>query len=235
VGLASENATYVPSFDFSPTISIGVDHVQVFFSNVNVCPAWSPASALPTTSGFGHCISPATLVCAATADADNNVRPTMLTMRSFIQPLSRLPAFLFGFPARNKEGEKRADPVFDVADSGGYKALTSWSGELRKNSPFSYVAQYISLYTTSSAVPPPPESMEMDGVRGAMTFLDCDNIKITYDRYLVYFDLSKIVFVDPADINIDITGFVETYHRMPMTCPACSLAAAPTTQLRQKR
>src|SRR5271157_1522142 len=84
--LFSENATYVPSFDFSPIISIGGDHVQIFFSNVNVCPAWSPASAVPTTSGFGHCILPATLVCAATADANNNARPTVLTMCSFIEP-----------------------------------------------------------------------------------------------------------------------------------------------------
>ena len=75
--------------------------------------------------------------------------------------------------------------------------------------------------------------MEMDGVRGVLMFTDCDNIQIAYDRYLVYFDLNKIVFVDAPEINMDITGVVENYHRMPMNCPACSLSASQTTQMRK--
>lgn len=128
----------------------------------------------------------------------------------------------------------RADPAFDIPDL-GYKAFTSWSGQLVRLSANRYVGQYISLYSTSSDVPPPPESMEMDGVRGYVSFTGCDNMRIAYDRYLIYFDLNKIVFVDPPDVDIDITGLVETYQRMPMNCPACSLPAAPSTHLPRKR
>jgi hypothetical protein len=129
----------------------------------------------------------------------------------------------------------RAEPVFDVPDLGGYKAATAWSGELRKISPYAYLGQYISLYTTSNEVPPPQGSMELDGVRGVLTFTNCDSINIAYDRYLVYFDVSKLVFVDPPDLNIDITGLFERYHRMPMICPACNLQGFHTSQALHKR
>ncbi|HVO60001.1 MAG TPA: hypothetical protein VMT53_03650 [Terriglobales bacterium] len=128
-----------------------------------------------------------------------------------------------------------AQPIFDVTDLGGYKALTAWSGEFRKISRSAYLGQYISLYTTSSEVPPPPESMELDGVRGVLTFTNCDNIKIAYDRYLIYFDVNKVVFVDVPDLNIDVTGVVEYYRRMPMVCPACSFRATHTSQAIHKR
>jgi hypothetical protein len=117
----------------------------------------------------------------------------------------------------------RAEVVADIA-SVGPRVWTSWSGQLLQIGPNRYLGQYISMYTTSTEVPPPPDSMELDGVRGYLSFRDCDNIRIEYDYYLVYFDLNRIAFVDAADITIDITGTVETYHRMPMNCPACSPA-----------
>ena len=127
-------------------------------------------------------------------------------------------------------GEKfatRAEVVGNVA-SAGAPGWTSWSGELVRISGNRYLGQYISMYTSSPEFPPPADSFEVDAARGYLSFVNCDNIKIEYDFYLVYFDLSKIVFVDQPDVTIDITGSVETYHRMPMGCPACKLQTVVT-------
>lgn len=118
----------------------------------------------------------------------------------------------------------------------GYAAWTSWSGELVRVKNKRYVAQAISMYTTSPDLQPPPNSFELDGVRGWAEFTGCDNLKFDYDFYGAYFDLNKIPFVDPPDLNyLPPGGIIETYRRMPITCPACSLALSPTTQLRQRR
>jgi hypothetical protein len=87
VEVFSENAMEVPSLDFSPAISIGFVHVQVFFTTDNVCPGLSPASDVPITSGgLGHVCWPDTFVCAPAADASSNANPVMLAMRAFIVP-----------------------------------------------------------------------------------------------------------------------------------------------------
>ncbi len=127
----------------------------------------------------------------------------------------------------------RAEILGDVA-SAGIPAWTSWSGQLIKVGPNRYQGQYISMYTSSPGFPPAQDSFEVDGVRGYLSFIDCDNMKIEYDFYLVYFDMSKIVFVDQADITMNISGSVETYRRVPMTCPACNAALA-TTQRHKRR
>src|ERR1700726_585488 len=89
VEVFSENATEVPSFDFSPAISIGFVHEQVFFIIDNVCPGLSPASAVPTTSAaLGHVCWPETFVCAPTADASSNAKTVMLATRAFMQTSS---------------------------------------------------------------------------------------------------------------------------------------------------
>ena len=128
----------------------------------------------------------------------------------------------------------RAEAVMDVA-SVGDPAWTSWSGQFLRVAPNRYVGQYISMYTTSMDVPPPPESYELDGVRGYLSFTDCDNVKINYERYLIYFDLTKVAFVDAPDLMFDITELVENYRRMPMTCPACTEFAMPANHMRQKK
>lgn len=117
----------------------------------------------------------------------------------------------------------------------GYAAWTSWSGQLINVSLRRYVAQEISMYTTSTAPQPPPDSFEVDGVRGWMEFVDCDNIKFSYDFFGAYFDMNKVPFVDPPDVSyLPPGGIVETYRRMTNTCPACSLPTAPTKLLHRK-
>lgn len=127
---------------------------------------------------------------------------------------------------------ERVSARFEVVgslQSLGFAAWTSWSGQFSKAKAGLYVGQYISMYTNSFAFPPAPNSYELDAVHNSMEFIDCDNIKITYDFYGVYFDLNKVPFVDPPDAGGDIPGgFVETYHRVPSTCPICgSSVTAP--------
>ncbi len=112
----------------------------------------------------------------------------------------------------------------------GLSAWTSWSGEFSKAAAGRYVVQYVSMYTNSTAFPPPGDSYELDAVHGSMAFSDCDNITITYDFYGVYFDLSNIPFVDQPAFGGDIPapGLVETYRRVPNSCPVCgSSVTAP--------
>lgn len=128
----------------------------------------------------------------------------------------------------------RGEGVYDNV-SFGYKAWTSWPGELVRTTDGRYVDHSISMFTTSSELPPPGNSYELDAVRGWMTFTDCNNIKINYDFFGGYLDLNKVPFVDQPDLNyLPPGGLQETYHRMPTTCPACSLAV-PLSTLRQKR
>ncbi len=126
----------------------------------------------------------------------------------------------------------RAEVVMDIA-SVGDPAWTSWSGQFIRVASNHYVGQYISMYSTSIEVPPPPESYELDGVRGHLSFTDCDHVKINYEKYLIYFDLTKVVFVDAPDLMFDISDLVENYTRMPMTCPVCAMLSEPA-KLRKK-
>jgi hypothetical protein len=127
-----------------------------------------------------------------------------------------------------------SDPVFDNA-SFGYKAWTPWSGELIRISAKRYVTQVVGMFTNSSELPPPANSYELDAARAWVEFTDCDHLQFSYDFFGAYFDLNKVPFVDPPDLNyLPPGGIVETYQRMPMTCPACSLGAATAVQ-RPKR
>ena len=135
-------------------------------------------------------------------------------------------------PATGEKFATRAEVLLNLP-SLGLTGWTAWSGEFRKVKAGLYVGQYISLYTTSSEVPPPANSYELDDVRAWMKFTDCDNIKITYDFYGLYFDLNKVPFVDTPDFNVDPSGILEIYHRMPTTCPACG-SSAPVMSNRKK-
>lgn len=105
----------------------------------------------------------------------------------------------------------------------GYSAWTSWSGQFSRAKAGRYIVQYVSMYTNSSAFPPLENSYELDAVHGSMEFNGCDNFTITYDFYGVYFDLNKVPFVGQPAFGGDIPapGIVETYHRVPNTCPVC--------------
>ena len=117
----------------------------------------------------------------------------------------------------------------------GYTAWTGWSGQLTRLKNGQYVAQEISFYTTSPEMQPPLNTLEMDAVRGWMQFVNCNKIKFNYDFFAAYFDVSKVPFVATPDLNyLPPGGISETYRRMPLRCPACSLTAAPAMQPRLK-
>ncbi len=107
----------------------------------------------------------------------------------------------------------------------GFKVATSFQGELDKLSDGRYLGQIIQLYTTSSDVPPPENS---DGLNAARLWLeftgDCNHMTQTIDFFAAYFDLNKLPFVDLPDYYYLPPGgkIIETYTRMPMTCPACN-------------
>jgi len=67
-----------------------------------------------------------------------------------------------------------------------------------------------------------------------MEFSDCENIKISYDLYGLYFDLNKVPHIDPPDVNVDVNGLVETYHRMPSACIVCDWKLAITSAWHKK-
>ncbi len=115
----------------------------------------------------------------------------------------------------------RYEPVYSLVGL-GKAAWTSVPGQLKRVEGNRYVGQAIIMSTTSSALPPPEDSYELDAVRSWMVFTNCDDIQLTYDFWGGYFGLNKVPFVDPPDvIYLPPGGFIETYHRMPTTCPAC--------------
>ncbi len=135
-------------------------------------------------------------------------------------------------PATGNRFPMTSEGVYSQA-AFGYTAWTSWTGELVKLSHGLYVAQEISMYTTSPEMQPPSNSVELDAVRGWMEFIDCNTVKFSYDFFGAYFDLNKIPFVDPVDLNyLPPGGITETYRRMPGKCPACTNAGAGIAQSR---
>lgn len=129
----------------------------------------------------------------------------------------------------------RYEAVYDNS-SFGYRGWTSWSGQLFRMKNGQYVGQAIARLTTSSELPPPSNTLELDAVRMMNRFVDCSTIKSTIDFFGAYLDPNKIPFVDQADIDyLPPGGIVEVYRRMPTTCPACSFPGAPTAHLLRKR
>lgn len=118
----------------------------------------------------------------------------------------------------------------------GYTAWTSWPGELHKQKNGRFVGQAISMYTTSSELPPSETSYELDAIRESVEFLDCDNIKSTIFFFGAYLDLSKVPFVDAPDFSYLPPGetITENYHRMPTTCTVCDASTAPALTTRRK-
>ena len=129
----------------------------------------------------------------------------------------------------------RYEAVYDNS-SFGYRAWTSWSGQLSRLKNGRYVGQAIARLTTSSELPPPSNTLELDAVRMWDRFIDCNTIQSTIDFFGAYLDTNKVPFVDPPDINyLPPGGIVEVYHRVPTACSACSLTGASASPLLRKR
>lgn len=130
-------------------------------------------------------------------------------------------------PITGERFAMRGEGAFDNAAL-GYKGWTSFSSQLVKLEDGRYVAHGIGMFTTSSELPPPLNSLELDGIRGWMEFKNCNNIKFNYDFFGAYFDLNKVPFIDLPDLNyLPPGGITETYHRMPSKCPACGSSSMP--------
>jgi hypothetical protein len=117
----------------------------------------------------------------------------------------------------------------------GYAGWTTYSGQLVSVSRKQYVGHSVAMFTTSPDQQPPQNSYELDAIRGWAEFAGCDNLNFAYDFYGAYFDLTKIPFIDPPDLNyLPPGGIKETYHRMPIKCPVCGLLSQSTTHMGQK-
>ena len=121
----------------------------------------------------------------------------------------------------------RHEAVYDNA-VWGYKAWTSWSGELSRLKNGRYAGQSISLYTTSPDPQPPPSSFELDAVRFWDEFVDCNTIKLTIDFYVAYFDLNRIPFVDSPDLSYLPPG--GTIVKITIACQPHAQPAAVSTR-----
>jgi hypothetical protein len=129
----------------------------------------------------------------------------------------------------------RGDGAYSFA-AFGYAAGTSFSNQLVRVGPRLYVSQGIALFTTSYDPVPPPDSYEIDAIRGWAVMTDCDHIWFRYDFFAAYFDLNKVPFVDQPDMNyLPPGGIQESYRRMPGNCPACQQLPVPGPQMRQRR
>ncbi len=130
-------------------------------------------------------------------------------------------------PITGQRFAMRGEGAFDNAAL-GYKGWTSFSTQLVKLKDGRYVGYGIGMFTTSSELPPPLNSLELDGIRGWREFIDCENIRFSYDFFGAYFDLNKVPFIDQPDLNyLPPGGITETYRRMPTTCPACEAPQKP--------
>ena len=131
-------------------------------------------------------------------------------------------------PTGQDEFSVQYDQVYDVAE-GGYKAWTTWPGQLVKTGRNGYRVLAIAMLTSTSDI------IELDAIRGWLQFAGCKNITVTYDFFGAYFDPSKEPFVDPPDVNyLPPGGIVENYRRMQNRCPACSLPNAGTLEPRHR-
>ena len=129
----------------------------------------------------------------------------------------------------------RGESAYSLA-AFGYTAGTSISSQLRSVGPRKYVGYGIGIFTTSPDLQPPQDSYELDAIRGWAELTDCNNLAFNYDFYGAYFDLSKVPFIDPPDVNyLPPGGIQETYRRMPTKCPACDLTSLPTTRPQPRR
>jgi hypothetical protein len=108
----------------------------------------------------------------------------------------------------------------------GYAGWTAFMGEVVQVDGRRYSAQSIALLTTSNAIVPPADTIELDVVHATFELTNCDSFTASYDLFGAYFNLTKTPFVDPIDLNyLPPQGIYETYRRMPNKCLICGPAS----------
>jgi len=120
----------------------------------------------------------------------------------------------------------------------GYVAWTNWTGEIVKTGARTYDSSGMSYWIWDQAAAEAFMAQtgitfdaglpEVDIVHSRIRLIDCNTFTSTIDVYAGYFSFTpeKRPFVDTPDIDwlqILYPGvtLVETYHRMPATCPIC--------------
>jgi hypothetical protein len=118
----------------------------------------------------------------------------------------------------------------------GYTGWTAFMGEVVQTGARRFSVQEIAVLTTSDAIVPPEDSIELDVVHATFELTGCDTFTASYDLFGAYFDLAKTPFVDPVDLSyLPPEGIHETYRRMPDKCPICGPAYTVPHHTRQAR
>lgn len=132
-------------------------------------------------------------------------------------------------PIEDGEFAIRYEPVF-ANSSLGYATWTTWSGQLKKIRHNRYAGQVISMYTTSSVLPAPEGSYEIDAVAESVEFVDCNNIKARIHFFGAYFDQTKVPFLDQPDASYlpPEGSMLESYRRVPTKCTVCDSFHGPS-------
>ena len=115
-----------------------------------------------------------------------------------------------------------------------YAGTTNWAIDITKLNARDYESYGMSYWTYRWAGTDQPQLPELDIVRSRLRLVDCNTIENTIDAFAVYFHFnstSMTPFVTPPDLDLLelFTGgdpIVETYHRMPTSCPACPFTPA---------
>ena len=103
----------------------------------------------------------------------------------------------------------------------GVVAHTSYSGEMIKIAPKTYLMRMISLLSYDSALPPAESAIEIDATSGPTVMTSCSTMTGTIDYFVAYFGWGAEPFVDSPDLDLlaVLNGgepIVETYRRISM-------------------
>jgi hypothetical protein len=115
-----------------------------------------------------------------------------------------------------------------------YAGTTNWSIDIMKVNARKYEGYGMSYWVYRWTGLDQPQLPELDVVRSRLRLVDCNTIENTIDVFVVYFSfdsMSMTPFVTPPDLDIlaeytEGEPIVETYRRMPTSCPACPFPSA---------
>lgn len=107
----------------------------------------------------------------------------------------------------------------------GFPVKTIWSGDFkkRKDGDWEYAGAALSLVNASNAFPP-AGNPDIWVVHYKVRLEGCDQLLFEHDFFGGYrWDSGKSPLVDPPDYVVVPPPINETYHRLPVDCPACIL------------